>query len=346
MNVSAGSSIVSTISEAASSRTSGVRPQLKDAAILTVVSTAPAAGAFRPPMYGNNKTGTWNKSNLDYSILRSLAPVANTPTLAAVTASFDRAWLFYHTGPFSQWASPTTGNPSGTSGLYGREVSHVVADGVLSLHLNYTNAQKEQLFIRIVQMGIDTYGAVAFSNGSFDALAGINNGRKLPLLLAALALHDANILAYADPTQHNVFSEDQQTFMVTQPDVGRALYHADDRPRVEYLQQDVGLAEYGEQHPTSPQRDGRNWVDLAYRDITGTSFFGTVLAAQLTVGAVAAWKWTPLFDYTERYWTMPIDTLGNPIKPFHRNMWLAYRSLGDRPALAPPSNVRVTPVSN
>jgi hypothetical protein len=346
--VPAGSSLVSSISAAIASITSGVRPQLTDAAILTVVSAAPAAGAFRPSPYGSNKTHSWNKASLDYSFLRSLAPVTGTPSLTAMETTFLRPWLFFHCGANCQYISPINGNPSGTSGFYGREMSQRVADGILSLHLNYTNPQKETLYIRLVQLGIDLYGAVTFSTGTFQDLAGINNGRKLPILFAGLALGDSNLLTAVDPTVNFKFSEDRQTFYVQQSDVGRVLYHADGRPRVEYIQADAdanggnGIAEYGEQHIRSPNRDGRNWSSMIYRDVVGTSYAGMALAAHLTPGAVAGWKWPAFFDYVDRYFTDPLLTTA-----FHRNMWTAYRALGAPPTVVAPTsaqvNINVTP---
>jgi len=59
--VSVNSSLVSTISLP----TPGARPQLKTAAVLTVLATAPPAGSFRPPFSGSNKTIRFNKSQLN-----------------------------------------------------------------------------------------------------------------------------------------------------------------------------------------------------------------------------------------------------------------------------------------
>lgn len=218
MVVPAGTSIQSSISRTIASATSGIRPQLQDAAILTVVGTEPASGQFRPPLYGTDKAGTWNVSDLDYTILKSLAPVTGTPSLSTTLAQFTRAWAFWHGGSYLQYTMPVAGNPSGTSGMYGREVSQVFGNGILQLHLNYTNEQKGPLYIKLVQMGIDVFGAVNGGNGTttgiFKDLAGIQNGKKAMLLLAGLALNDAAMLEYADATQHFIFSEDRQTFTI------------------------------------------------------------------------------------------------------------------------------------
>jgi hypothetical protein len=328
--VPAGSSLVSSISHP----TAGFRPQLTDAAILTVVSAAPPSGSFRPPYAGTNKTHSWNKSSLNYNILRSLAPVASTPVLATVEATVERPQLEFHTSSFSQYTHPINNGPN-----YGREIAWNMADAVLSLHLNYTNAQKERLFIRVVQIGIDIYGCAAFSGGRWLDLDGINIGRKLPVVIAGLALNDPAILSYADATQHKatdghfLFSEDGQTFVVTQADVGRLPYIGDGQTREAYIQADVGLPEWGGQHiHGGGTRDGRNWATMAYRDIAGAPGIATALSVHLTRGARAAWNWQPFFDYADRYILDPITGGGASILPFHQNMWNAYRGLASGPA--------------
>src|SRR3989339_1655975 len=63
--VSNNSSLISTISLP----TANSWPQLQTAAILTVLPSAPAAGSFRPPYCGTDKSVKFSKSSLDYSIL-------------------------------------------------------------------------------------------------------------------------------------------------------------------------------------------------------------------------------------------------------------------------------------
>lgn len=327
-----GASLVSSISVSGA----GQRPQVNDAAILTVVNLAPPSGAFRPPPYGPyitpetgyhlpNYTGNWNKTGLNYGIFQSLTPIGNVPSLTGLIAGTQRPWLEYNPCSFYQYTQPVHNGPN-----YGQFIGQTIADTVLSLHLNYTNAQKEQLFINLVQYGLDVYGAGAHSSGFWYADGGLLNGRKLPMLIAGLALNDTGILAYADPTkQPNWFSEDGQTFYVQQSDVGRPLLTGDITParlRSEYVQADVGVADYGEQHFFSPNRDGRNWNSMVYRDINGSTHGPNALAARLLTGGlgVSAWNHQEFFDYADRYMRAPI-TGNNPVQPWHMAMWTAYR---------------------
>lgn len=312
----AGSSLISSISHA----TAGNRPQLTDAAVLTVVSAAPASGSFRPPYTGTDKTHSWNKSQLNYSILRSLTPTANWPALATVEGYFARPWIEINTSWIGRYMHPVNNQPD-----YGREIAWNLGTGLLALHLNYSNAQKEALYVRLVQYGLDVYGA-ARTGGIWEDLGGHNQGRKMPLLLAGLALNDSAVLAYANPASHNIFQDDRQTWYVVQYDVGRVLYTADGRPREQYIQADVGLPEWGEQHTRAEQRDGRNW-DASYRDICGQTFAAHALAAQLTTGARTTWNHQAFFDYADRYLAWAPDARPTLLTE-HLEMWDAYRSLG------------------
>ncbi len=280
--------------------TPGNRPQIKDISILTVVAEAPAEGSFRPPYCGANKTHYWNKSDLDYSILSNLPPVAGAAAPNTTAAAFARPWFELGTQSIGRYFHPENHQPE-----YGRDMGVKLGDALLTLNLNYSDAQKELLYIRLVQWGIDLYGC-AVSGGAWQANGGHNAGRKGCLVLAALALNDNNIRVYADKAQKFIFAEDQQTFYVAQQDVGRDLYTGDGRPRVKYIQEDVGLAEWGEKHMSQPNRDGRNW-DTYYRDVVFIGQAGQTLAMHLITGAKAAWNWPPYFDYFDRAW--PI--LGN-----------------------------------
>lgn len=231
--VAAGNSIVSTISctdtsvSLAAADGSGARPQSTDAAILTVVASAPASGAFRPSPYGTaySHTNGWNKSQLDYSILKShprASFVATIPVLATVEGSTGfsaRPKLEWGPHAFFQYCAAYNNGPN-----YGRDIAYMVGDALFCLNMDYSNAQKENLYVRLVQYGIDLYGAAAYSNGIWRDNGGNLNGRKGPLVMAGLALADASILAYADGAQHFITAEDRQAFVVSNVDVSTVTF--------------------------------------------------------------------------------------------------------------------------
>jgi len=315
LTVQPGSSLISSISI----DLAGNRPQLRAAAVLTVLSAAAPAGSFRPPYFGSDKTIRYNVSQLDYSKLPKLAPVASTPALATVADKFERPWLEHVLSWTGRYCHPSENMPD-----YGREIALAIGDGVLSLLLDYTDQQKQTLLVRLVQYGIDLH-EIASNGGVWDDLGGHMHGRKLPILLAGLVLGDSDMSAIGTSLPSN-FQEDRQTWYVIQADVGRPLYQDDGRPREEYIQADVGIAEWGEQHTRQPERDGRNW-DAYYRRIVGHSILAHVLTARI-LGLKDAWNWNVLFDYIDRYWEIEKDVYssgGGNITAFHKNMWLAHR---------------------
>jgi len=237
-------------------------------------------------------------------------------------AAFEKPWIEQNPNWTARYIHPQDNQPA-----YGRDMAHKLAEGLLSLHLDYSNEEKETLFIRLVQYGIDVYGT-AREGGKWEDLGGHNQGRKMPMILAGLALKDPEILEYADAAKHFIFQEDRQTWYVTESDVGRTLYTADKRPREPYTRDDVGIAEWGEQHTRQPVRDGRNW-DAYYRNNVYSSCMGHALAAHLTPGAVELWNWPAFFDYMDRVFKIEGANSSSSnvqtIQPYVAQMWKAYR---------------------
>lgn len=321
LNLDAGS-VVSSISR---SRAAG-RPQLDTLAILTVVASEPEENSFRPgPSADGNddRVSFWSADDLDYSFLQSLIPVSGAPSMLSTAAKFQRPWAEFVTDNQARYLHALKNQPE-----YGRDIANTIGDGLMLLHMDYSMEEKQTLYIRMVQLGIDIYSAAQAGAVWLD-LGGINPGRKAPLVLAALALDDSGMAEYADAEQHFIFQDDRQTWYVTQDDVGRSLYTADSRPREEYIQTDVGLPEWGEQHTKQPVRDGRNW-NAYYRDICNGALITHALAMQLTAGAVELWNWPAFFDYHDRAFEIDQSNAGgtNKMAVWEREAWNAYRDLG------------------
>ncbi len=203
LTIATASSLVSTITNAVEHS----RPQVTTAAILTILESAPSAGSFRPAYTNVSKVIQFNKSQLDYTNLALLSPVASSPTLATVTAMFEGPWLDHMNGPAADWVC----HPSDWMPNYGRDLSTSIGIGAMMLHLNYTNTQKETLMIRFVQLGIDLYG-ISQDGGSWiwHADGGIGSGRKWPILFAGIVLNNVAMKGITGIA----FQEDGQTFYV------------------------------------------------------------------------------------------------------------------------------------
>ena len=308
----------------------GGRPILNDLAILTVVGEVPPAGAFRPHPYGTDKTSYWTESQLDYGILRNLPHVSSTPDLRARSEQALRFWNEHNTDWQQRAVHASNNQPS-----YGREIANRNGEMLLLLHLDFRNEEKRDLFVGLVQQGLDTYGRLT-EGGRWYSNGGHNAGRKMPLLLAGLALDDEDIIARANRSEDSDrFQEDGQTFVVGQADVDRG---------VGYTSEWIGTPEWGIRHASDPSRDDPSW-GARYRWI-GSAMVGHALAARLTPGAMEAWNWPPFFSYVDRY--VDVNTLAetdtNGIKAFQRSMWNAYRhadlgNLSVAPPLAPKVSV-------
>ena len=97
----------------------------------------------------------FNKAQLNYSLLKKLAPVAGTPSLATVERDFERPWLDHAPGWLGSYMHPADNMPD-----YGRDMSSEIGVASLMLQLNFSDQQKEKLLVRFVQFGIDCHGII------------------------------------------------------------------------------------------------------------------------------------------------------------------------------------------
>jgi uncharacterized membrane protein YjfL (UPF0719 family) len=297
--------------------------QMDTIAVLTVVQSEPSPGSFRPPYVGTDKTIRWNKASLDYSKLRSLPMVPNAPSLAEVESYFEKAHIAL--GP--SWSGTYLHPKSNDFPGYGREISHKVGAGALSLNLNYSAKQKETLLVRMIQRGIDIYGIQAAGGGWWPD-GGHNHGRKFPMILAGTLLNDREILSKAN----GGFAEDGQHFYVSQADV--------DRPRKTgrepYTVKMIGTPEWGGNHIGQPEGDGSQW-SVPYRTLVGVSNMGPILAASI-MGVKTSWNHPATFDYMDRFYSVEngnVSTGTNSIQPFVATMWTTYRNSSNLPDVPP-----------
>lgn len=317
--VANGSCVVSTISHTPEGSDVTV---INTAAVLTVLSEAPDANSFRPGYCESTKTVQYNVSDLDYSMLRSFAPSTGAPSLATAAAMFERTWLDHIPNWTSRYFHPDTAMEE-----YGVSLSMQVAEGALMLNTDYTNAQKETLMIRFVQLGIDNYSVIANGGVSnWEPDGGHAGGRKLPIVFAGMALgvNAMRDIGAGDGTGGLYFGEDAQTFYVTQEDIDRTGKQAWTTP---YDSGDLGLEEYGIRHATYPTWDTSTWEDeYNYRELNGFGHYGIALAARM-VGADVYWDHDAFFDYCDRW-----QSIETPTGSFLANMWTDYRDDLDLPA--------------
>jgi hypothetical protein len=316
-----GSSLVST----QSAPVPGARSQLDSAAVLTVLASAPEEGDFRPPYSGTDKSILYNKTDLNYFLLSTLAPVAGTPSLATVERYFERPWIDHVPGWTGGFIHPVNNMPN-----YGREIASEISEGALMLHLNFSSAEKETLLVRYVQLGIDLYGIVMDGGEeNWPPNGGHASGRKWPIMFAGLVLGDAN-MAGIGARSDVYFGEDGQTFYITADDVALD-HHPDERScELEYSPADVGLPEWGIVHATNRVADNKNW-ETVYRQCCTTHAWGGFILSALIMNQKAGWNHNVIFDYTDRYMAIELERNGTGAwtrswSHFVENMWDTYRS--------------------
>lgn len=316
-NVKAQSSIVSVISHPKPSN----RPGLTDAAVLTVLSSKPNAGDYRPPYVGDDKSLRWNHEKVDMDQLKRLPRPPSAPSLESLKQRVERPYIEIHTSVGGrEW------HPLNNQEFYGREIAYDLSKCLLSLHLDYTNEEKNELLISMLQLGIDIYGA-AKEDGYWQDKGGHNHGRKMTMLLAGVMFNDPDILTYADAEKHMIFQEDLQTFFVTQNDIDNCpKYSKDGRRRDCYTQEMLGMPEWGAQHTSQSIRDGSNW-NAKYRTTVGNSLIGHILTARM-MNVEAYWNHDAVFEYMDRLWLKEKDKAANKRNKLHlfeRDMWKRYR---------------------
>jgi hypothetical protein len=323
----ASTSLISCISQMTPAA-SGSFSQLATAAVLTVLAQEPAADAFRPPYTGTDKTIRHREADLDYAVLGSLVPTSSTPAIGDTASQFQRVWLDHTPGWVSRFMHPVENMPD-----YGRDFTSVFGNGALQLQLNYTNAEKRDLLVRLVQIGIDFWGNV--DNGCFwEGVGGQGSGRKFPILLAGAVLHDATMSAIgtthpsdyygpSHPNNRSQFGEDCQTFYVQQTSPGVFNWGFGG-----YTIADVGTPEWGNGHTTWPSNDHQSWTQDPYRRCcTGNAWVGQTLAARV-MGLTTAWNHPSYFDYMDRF--MQTELPGEWTRcwsPWQEQMWDAYRGI-------------------
>ena len=287
----------------------------------TVLASAPPEGSFRPGLYGKDRRIRFNVSDIDWSILKNLPRVAATPTQAWIEADarlpalpwWDWAgeWGVTRLRPFANCGA---GDGGGFRSNYGREIAFKWSYVALWLNCDFPQAVKQKTMVQTIQAGIDL-GSYFDNGGVIGASGGHQVGFKFPMFLAAAALKDSGLVTYA--SAQNRFIEDVTTFYVLPTDVGRVV---ESGTSAAYLQEDVGIADWGILHAWNPAKDDRRWRDgVPYRFAQWPAMTGQVFAAEL-MGLKEAWGHPAIFAYNERF--VSKEGLGNG---FEGQMWDRYK---------------------
>jgi len=325
---------------------SGSVTNIRTAAVLTVVTSAPPADAFRPPYAGTTKT-IYRTSDINYDLLRHLPPANQTPgydyedvgywprdyakTAAAQYARlFERVWILHVTDWSGRSTHPTENMPN-----YHREVYNVVATGAVLLLCDLDEIDK--LLIPYLQIGIDSHYIITTGGGDghSDADSSIH---KWPVLFAGMLFDDAAMKSngYRYRTEWmSYYLVDRQSTVVSAIVPAGYTYNG----YTVGWRQDPGNTEH--EHLDPETEWGEEYVQIGgggskretYRRINSHTWPGVALAAHLT-GAVAAWDHPAFFDYMDRWMTEDeyfpdrSPSVGSTTSAFVSGMWDTYRDAG------------------
>ena len=326
LTIVAGDMLISTTNRESDSN----RSYVDEAYIITVLSSPPPAGSFRPG-YCDTERKIYNKSELDYSKLASLPAVKTAPTLESIEQQFKGVWLEHQNGWYNRFAHPANNMPD-----YGREWSIQTGEAGLMLNLDFPNDKKEKLLIYFVQLGIDLY-SIAKNPGTNSKWAndgGVFQGRKMPIMFAAIVLNNSEMKKFFSrtgdylnsngrgpgnpPSDYFHFQEDDQTYYVSQYDVtittrpkndgyGKSCntstqWCPDDRGGTchPYTTSMLGMPEWSIRHSNQAYMSDSAWHTNYRRGSNGSYWTGFVLTAHI-MEMRTLWNHEALFDYFDRY---------------------------------------------
>ncbi len=272
--------------------------------VLTVLSAAPSADAFRPSYCDRSQT-EYHAGALQRSLLPSLTPPnpAGTPTLAQFEALYRRPWIDTNAFLFD---APAEYMPS-----YGQHIAFADSYASLLLMLNFSAAQKVNLTNYFVQYGIDLYGCLQAGYG-WPAFGGHRSGRKLPIVMAGVLLNDEG-MKNASATYPDQFGEDMQTVYITQIpgnftqawQGATVIYGGHYGVKTDGTPVSAGLyGPYEQLQPANwPLINGNEQLGEAYRRCcTSVSWVGEALAIHL-MHSENVWNYPAFFDYVDRWMT-------------------------------------------
>jgi hypothetical protein len=278
--------------------------------VLTVLSAAPTADAFRPSYCDRSQT-IYHANSLQRNLLPSLAPPtpsdpnAGTPTLATFEGYYRRPWI--DTNPFL-FDAPADYMPS-----YGQHIAFADSYASLLLTLNFPADQKVNLTNYFVQYGIDLYGCVQAGYG-WPAFGGHRSGRKLPIIFAGILLNNAGMMNVS-AAYPNQFGEDMQTLYIKNLPPAGSYLQAWQGATVIYgghygVNADGTVVSAGLYGPYE-QLQPANWplinpteqLGESYRRCcTSVSWVGEALTIHI-MHAENVWNYPAFFDYVDRWMT-------------------------------------------
>lgn len=347
---------------------------IRTASVLTVLESEPPEGSFRPSFAAVDKTPLYNKGNITLDFLQNLSKPEEAPDIENIQSEIEKVFLDIAGSDFN---TESLISPVENMEHYGRDVSAIFENVILSLNLDYSQEEKEKLAINFIQIGLDLYGLIQNSpNPQWNGWGGHFIGRKMPVLFAGIALNDTNIQNVEAHYPDLHFAENDIVYYYNDPRLpddainkyswtgSKVLY------KFNYCWDDpVYKAIYEHKHPADWSVDGDtvpyitdNLCESYRLCCTAKYLTGIALGARL-MGFIEVWNNNAFFDYIDR-WTCEdftgfIQELNNGTgterevrdygligNTFVRAMWNSYRNISDNEPPTIPQNVTIKETSD
>ena len=334
------SSLVSKISNP-----TGGHDTIDDAAVLTVLDTAPSATAFRPPYSGDRKIiHDWNDVDLSPLLSLPLVPSATASRIQWAKNAHARPWVAL----YAYWKGIQELIPSNNMPTYGRNIASTGNDVAMMLLLDIPQSDKEEIAKGFIQTGIDLHENLMNGWRGGGVGGGLSHGFKLPGILAGVLLNNTEMKEFHIHNNTRIYSmEDSQIEYLTQELIdANHSRHSDPDDNYYQFFDDIPLGT-----PIWLER-GWNWADQIWHNLPGGGIEGGYMiccTTNATVGSALVvrllgienlWNYDPFLEWVDFYQgynspTFYADDWRSESwhffwsRPFAEEMWLEYRGLAD-----------------
>lgn len=289
------------------------RDKITNASYLTLLNAIPPAGSFRRWAGSMDKTPIFFTSDIDWSVLPSVARPAAANVLTVT--DFDTKL-----GPINTVVGNNLFQRGTTPDLlqegYGGDIANWVQQAMLFTMCSSTSvADRNKVAYKLIQAGLDIYEATdagrRWSSSTFS-FGGGHQWVKPLLVYAARLLHNAanvternKLLAWCDGTAHEIFGNDMMTFVV-------------DRERIENLDtetspsriQTPGWPDWSENtigYSLKPSNKGSGGTpqEIAYQPINCNPFIQAAMIARM-IGAESLWNCPKFFEWCDTWYNREV----------------------------------------
>ena len=334
------------------------RPEFSDVTYFTVVPEIPPEGSLRPaPWAGSSKRASINKSSIDLTRIPRYTPVPSLPAFAGQVDRFSRPWFeMSHTWqarsfhPWNNFAGDYKGTGDGNG--YGQSLCGLFSEGALSTtRTDITDTERRDLAANLCQIGFDWFElmkqAYGYAWNMWLNNGGHSSGRLFAILYAGHVLRRQDILEARWTYPITGFGETQQTFRVSNSDVGRNLVPDPRAQKQLYDSGMVGMPEWGITHFTKPIQDNAH-PTATYRGCCTGIVWAVQTLLSRDMGIKPYWgidaadsngDSLDYFDYVDRYtsivspnpgWPQLRGNMGASWMDFHeawmREFWDTHRA--------------------